>query len=359
MPEIWILGATGRVGRAVAPLLVGPRAAASGLDVVLVGRNPERLAGAASVIGGAARVLQAGSLTATAELIAREQPSVVINTIGPFAETAMPIIDACLPGSHYLDITNEILAMNAVFARHDDAVTAGRSLVTATGFGVLGVEAAVLKACAGLEDIDTVRGDAMPLVAPEPGRMGEALAGSIIGGLTAGGLRYAGGRLVRAGIGSRVETITTPDGTTIRTGSAPTGELIAAQRASGAPNVLAATSLLPTGLPVRVALTAIGVLARIGWIRSTLVRRMAAMEGSLDSEAERTSTWARARVRTTAGRERTAWLRAGDAMDFTAAVTAEVASRLARGEGRPGAFTPGGLFGAELAEAAGAELSVD
>jgi hypothetical protein len=40
-------------------------------------------------------------------------------------------------------------------------------------------------------------------------------------------------------------------------------------------------------------------------------------------------------------------------MDFTVAAAAEVAARLARGEGRPGAYTPGALFGPDLAEAAG------
>jgi short subunit dehydrogenase-like uncharacterized protein len=42
-----------------------------------------------------------------------------------------------------------------------------------------------------------------------------------------------------------------------------------------------------------------------------------------------------------------------------AAATAEVAQRLARGEGRPGAFTPAALFGPELALAAGGEFVID
>lgn len=359
MAEIWILGATGRVGRAVAV-----RLAAEGAERALVGRNRERLAEVAASAGGSVRILQAGSLAASTELIAREQPAVVINTIGPFTETAMPVVDACLPGSHYVDVTNELPAVNAVLDRHHEAVTAGRTLVTASGFGVLGVEAAVLAACTalrelGLTDIDTVRCDAMPLVAAESGPMGEALAASIVGGLADGGLRYSAGRLTRTSFGSRVETITTPDGTRIRTGSAPTGELLAARRASDAPNVVAATSLLPTGLPVRAALTVIGMLARTGRIRRLLVRRLAAVEGSLGPAADRKFTWARARVRTSSGETRTAWLRAGDAMDFTVGVIAEVASRLAGDEGRPGAYTPGALFGPELAEVAGAELMVE
>jgi hypothetical protein len=46
-------------------------------------------------------------------------------------------------------------------------------------------------------------------------------------------------------------------------------------------------------------------------------------------------------------------------MDFTARVATEVALRLARGQGRPGAFTPGALFGPELAGAAGGEFLLE
>ena len=46
-------------------------------------------------------------------------------------------------------------------------------------------------------------------------------------------------------------------------------------------------------------------------------------------------------------------------MDFTASVAAEVTCRLLHGEGRPGAFTPGALFGAELAEAPGGLFVLD
>ena len=45
-------------------------------------------------------------------------------------------------------------------------------------------------------------------------------------------------------------------------------------------------------------------------------------------------------------------------MEFTVNVAAQVVSRLARGEGRPGAFTPGALFGPGLAESAGGEFIV-
>ncbi|MFJ3494322.1 hypothetical protein ACIPPJ_12065 [Streptomyces sp. NPDC086091] len=53
------------------------------------------------------------------------------------------------------------------------------------------------------------------------------------------------------------------------------------------------------------------------------------------------------------GVTRDGWLRAGDGMDFTADTLTEVAVRLARGEGKPGAYTPAAAFGPELAAAAG------
>ena len=73
----------------------------------------------------------------------------------------------------------------------------------------------------------------------------------------------------------------------------------------------------------------------------------------------RTSSWGHARVEWSDGTVREGWLRVGDGTDFTAAVAAEVTQRLLRGEGRPGAHTPGSLFGPELAEAIGGEFVVD
>jgi hypothetical protein len=49
------------------------------------------------------------------------------------------------------------------------------------------------------------------------------------------------------------------------------------------------------------------------------------------------------------GTSREGWLRAGDGMDYSASV----AARLARGEGKPGAYTPAAVFGPDLATAAG------
>lgn len=71
----------------------------------------------------------------------------VLNTIGPFARTAVPIAGACLPGGHYLDLANDIVAVPALLGLHGQALAAGKTLITGAGFGVLATEAVVARLC--------------------------------------------------------------------------------------------------------------------------------------------------------------------------------------------------------------------
>src|SRR6476620_4291 len=101
MQTIWILGATGKGGRAIASELIG----ATSAEVVLVGRDHDRLAAAAASLGGQSRIVVASGPAELATLIAAETPTVVVNTIGPFGETTGPLARACLTaGSHYVDL---------------------------------------------------------------------------------------------------------------------------------------------------------------------------------------------------------------------------------------------------------------
>jgi hypothetical protein len=72
----------------------------------------------------------------------------------------------------------------------------------------------------------------------------------------------------------------------------------------------------------------------------------------------RQSSWAHARVEWASGKASEGWLRVGDGSEFTPDVAAEVAHRLLKGEGRPGAHTPGALFGPGLAEAVGGTFTI-
>lgn len=159
----------------------------------------------------------AGSVDALVGEITRNKPTVVINTIGPFTDTALPIARACLPGTHYIDLSNELPSIIVLLGLHEEAASSGSTLVTGAGFGVLATESVVLKLCEGQPPAIRVRVDAMPVVESEPGPFGEALAATIIDGLAAGGRQYAKGQLVHAKLLSDFETLTLPDGAFVNT----------------------------------------------------------------------------------------------------------------------------------------------
>jgi short subunit dehydrogenase-like uncharacterized protein len=351
---VWILGATGRTGRAIAALL-----AARGLATVLVGRDAGRLRELAEKAGADARTVVAATFEETTAVLARSAPAVVVNTIGPFTSTAVPVIRACPPGSHYLDLSNELTSIRQVLDLHDEAAANGSTLVPGAGFGVCATEAAVRKACEGRPAPDRVRVDGLARVESEPGAVGRALAASMIDGLAIGGRRYAAGRLVRARLGGGVETLTLPDGTTARTLALPTGDLEAAHRASGAPHVTAGNSEVPSGLAVRALLPVLAAAVARPRIGDAAKRRLARVELKTGTPT-RDHSWARAHATWPDGTTREVWLRAGDGMAFTAGVAAEVAARLTESSAAPGAHTPATLFGPGLAESVGAEfLSTD
>ena len=192
------------------------------------------------------------------------------------------------------------------------------------------------------------------MVALEAGTLGTALAASMIDALRAGGRQYANGRLTTARLGGK-HTITLPDGETVTSMTAPTAELIAARNASGAPFVVATTSFGSAGSAL---LPVLRVLVSIPAVRRFAIARMARMRIKA-APRPRQHSWGHAVVEWPDGTSREGWLRAGEGMDYTAGVVAEVATRLARGEGKPGAYTPAALFGAGLAEIGGASLILD
>lgn len=346
--EIWVLGATGRIGREAVEHL-----RQAGAEVVIAGRNRERL----THVSPDARAVT-GTLDEICARLVAEAPTVVINTVGPFAVTAPQVAQACPPGTHYVDISNELSAFETLHAMEGEAAATGRTLVSGAGFGVLATESVLLHLLAGEEKPSRVRVDAIASVATEPGALGEALAATIVNALLDGGREVRQGRLVRTRAGGAAERLTTPDGDVVTTASMGSGELFAAWLASGAPSVIGASALAPANPAVRAATSAIGGLLRLPGMAGFATRRLAGITTTTAKERPRRSSWGRARVEWPSGRVREGWLRTGEGMTFTAAAVTEVAKRLAKGEGRPGAFTPARLFGPEVALAAGAEFVV-
>jgi short subunit dehydrogenase-like uncharacterized protein len=351
--EIWLLGATGRTGRSI-----GARLVEAGREPVLVGRDGERMQAAGTGMGLTdPRLVIADSIPGIAAAIDEQKPAVVINTIGGYAQTAGMIARACLPGGHYLDLANDLVAIPRLLDLNDEAVDGGSTFVTGAGFGVLGAQSVVAKLCEGRSTPTHVRVDVVPSVAIEAGPLGEALAESIVSGMTTGGLRYEGGQLVPARLASEPQRVTLPDGDVVGSALVPLGELVAAQLASGAPSVVVTSALLPTGA-ARHLLPTLGRILSIAALRKFAVRRLSAVTLKA-APRPREHSWSHAVVSWPDGTTREGWLQCDDAMDFTCAVMAQGALALARGEAKSGAYTPAIAFGADLAIAAGGTFLLD
>ncbi|MUL78535.1 saccharopine dehydrogenase NADP-binding domain-containing protein [Mycolicibacterium sp. CBMA 226] len=350
MQTIWVLGATGKGGRAIASELIGTTTA----DVVLAGRDHDRLAAAAASIGGRSRTLVAAGPTELATRIAAEKPTVVVNTIGPFGETTGPLARACLTaGSHYVDLANELPPVQELLGLDTEARRAGVALVTGAGFGVLATEALVLELAGGRPAAARATVAAMPTV----DGLGSAVLASVVDAVAYGGRRYRNGQLERTRLGADHAWIPVPDLPAIQAIAVPTGELEAARRASGAADVLAFSSEVPSGRTVRAALPALSALLSARPVHTGLQRLISRTKLTPPAKSGDVS-WAYARLDWADRTHREAWLRTGEGYSFTAKVAALTAMRLSDGHGSPGAATPGALFGPDLARDAGAQIIV-
>lgn len=349
--EVWILGAGGRIGSAVTTRLVD-----RGRRPVLVGRESDRLRETAAGLG--LRAVIADGVDAIAAEINRQRPAVVFNAIGNYADAATALARACMPGGHYLDLAADLTAVPRLLELHEEAATHGSTLVTGSGFGVLATEAIVVKLCENRPTPAAVRVDALSSVATEEGVMGAGFAASIIDSMTTGGRRYTDGRMVTARLGADPRHLTLPDGQKVKSAGAPTAELLAAHRASNAPSVTVTTALAPTQPVVRAVLPLAARLMAVPALRHFAVRRMAGTKLKA-APRPRQHSWGHAVITWPDGTRREGWLRAGDGMDYTAAVAAEVATRLAKGEGKPGAYTPAAALGPGIAVIAGGTFLLD
>jgi short subunit dehydrogenase-like uncharacterized protein len=317
---VWaIYGATGFTGG-----LIAREAVARGERPLLVGRSDDRLRAVAEPLG---LEWSTGALDGV---------DLVVNAAGPFAVTVGPVLDACIAmGAHYLDISNELVQVQRVFAQDARLRQAGVSAIPAAGFGTVATDAAASAAVAALPGAtrlevcmfgDNVEG-------------GPGTASSVVDVLAQGGVRLEGGVVVRSLLGSGTTRVGTPRGTRTMVPVA-TGDILITGHSTGVPDISAFVAFKAPGAALRIGLPIISALARAKILRSL-------PEGSAKpGHVHRSSAWARATD--ASGRQATAWLETGEGYSFTASVV--VSAVLATLASKPvGATTVAAAFGGDFA----------
>ena len=135
--DVVIYGATGFVGRLTAAYIAehGPE----DVRVALAGRSRERLEEVRNRLGGRAvnwplLIADSADRAALDEIVGSTRA--VATTVGPYAKYGMPLVTACAEaGTHYADLTGEVLFIRDVIERCDAAAKqSGARIVHSCGF---------------------------------------------------------------------------------------------------------------------------------------------------------------------------------------------------------------------------------
>ena len=359
MQSIWLLGAYGRSGRVVTKIL-----STKEVDLVLVGRDEAQLQKLVESLptnnNKKPRLFVSGSLETIADEISKAGPVTVVNFFGPFYESMPIILKKCQPGSRYCDLNNDFVTMQDLFKLENESKSKNFCLVGGAGFGVLGSETLAYKILESHSGkAKNVRIDSFPFVKSEGGTMGQTLARTIVEGIPVGSRCFQNGRLIKCGFGAEFHEITLPDGQKLGAGAVPLGDLIVVQNVTQAPSVLVASGMVPSSSVVRnVLFPLVSGIMSFQFMRDFAVKRMAKLEipptDSLKEKREFSFLHGKVEFEDMSVSE--GWLKLGDASDFTNKVCAEVAFRLAKGDGKAGVFTPATLFGKDFAMEFGAEF---
>ncbi|GAA2945062.1 MULTISPECIES: saccharopine dehydrogenase family protein [Streptomyces] len=130
-PRLLVYGATGYTGK-----LVAEHAKESGLDVVVAGRNQERVKALGEELGVDSRAFTVDDPAPLRDAL--DGITVVLNVAGPFHRTAGPLMDACIDqGVHYLDTTAEYDVFATARSRHAEAAAAGVMVMSGAGWDVV------------------------------------------------------------------------------------------------------------------------------------------------------------------------------------------------------------------------------
>jgi short subunit dehydrogenase-like uncharacterized protein len=323
-----IYGANGYTGELIARLAVG-----RGERPILAGRDATAIGALASSLGLDHRVVDLRDPVALRAAL--DGVRVVAHCAGPFSATASAMVDACLvTGTHYLDITGEIDVFEAVFARHDEAVTAGIVLLPGAGFDVVPTDCLAATLHAALPGAVTLE-----LAFRAGGGLSPGTARSSLEGAAGGGRVRRGGVLVPVAAGSPRRLVPFPSGERMAT-AIRWGDLVTGYRSTGIPDITTYT-VLPSGA----RLSSVMAWAPLRRVAAGAVGRFVRGPSDTTRKGSRTEVWGE--VTDASGAHVSATLTGPNAYDLTADSVVRAAALI--DAVTPGAHTPSSAFTAAYA----------
>lgn len=323
--------------------LVARFAKEDGVEVVLSGRNPDRLRAQAEKYDlpfVVADLDHPDSIRA-----ALEGKAVVVHCAGPFARTYEAMARACIETrTHYTDITGEANVFAGLWAFDDAAKRAGVMLLPGTGFDVVPSDclaAHVKSRCL----------DATHLTLAWRGRGGgvsHGTATTMAENFAAGGLVRRNGELTPVPTAYATRTIDFGDGRPAHCMTIPWGDVVTAYRSTAIPNIevyteapAKATTMLRLARPML-------PLLNVGPVQRMIKRRIdSAPAGPSDESRARAymELWAEARGPSGTAVSR---MRTPEGYTLTGKMALAIALKASGGSVQAGFQTPSTAYGKDV-----------
>ncbi len=335
MTDTFLLyGATGYTGS-----LTARTAVERGLRPILAGRNPDKVKALAEALGLAWRAFALDD-TPALERALREVPA-VLHCAGPYSQTYKPMVEACLrTGTHYLDITGEMLEHLALAERDGEARAAGVMLLPSVGFDVVPSDCLAAHLQRRLPTATH-----LVLAFQAVGGWSRGTLISAIDTIDRPGMIRKDGKLVRVPAAYKTCAVDFGAGP-VPCVTIPWGDLATAYRSTGIPNIETYMALPGPG---RLALKAAGLLGNP--LGKRLLLKLAPLFPAGPGEAQRAAGFSLlwGEVTDGAGGHAAARMRTPHAYTLTALAALAAVARVLAGDVHPGYQTPARAYGPDFA----------
>lgn len=329
-----IYGAYGYTGR-----LTVLAAREQGLQPLICGRAAGPLTRIAAESGCRHKAIDLGESARLRRNLA--DISVVLNCAGPFAQTAKPLIDACLEtGTHYLDITGEIDVFNYAQSRHQDAVDAGIVLCPGVGFDVVPTDCLAATLSHAMPDATH-----LTLGFDSSSRLSPGTAKTSVSKLPSGGRIRRDGEIVQVPLAYHTREIDFGNGTKLAM-TIPWGDIATAYHTTGIGNI---ETYIPASEKLIKRMRLLNKLRRpLGWswVQRRLYQQIDKKVIGPDRDARHKSpmyVWGE--VRNGQGNVRSARVRTANGYALTVVASVHISRHLLEQSVEPGYYTPSRLMG--------------
>jgi short subunit dehydrogenase-like uncharacterized protein len=343
-----IYGAYGFTGKLITKLAVE-----KGHEIIIAGRDAEKTESIAKLYD---LPFQVYSLDDQQRLDASlREVKAVLHCAGPYSQTALPMMDACLrAGVHYLDITGELEIFELAASKSDAAKKAGIVIMPGVGFDVVPTDclAAYLK---------SQMPDATYLEMGFKGvsKLSRGTALTMAENMHKGGMIREDGQLkpVPAAYKTRKVDINGKPQTFV---SIPWGDVSTSYYSTGIPNIILYTGVHPKQVGTMRTLYKLRGLFKIGFIQRMIQNKIKkSIVGPNEQLLNEGRSYLWGEVKNDAGRKFFARLETMEGYKLTSITAVRAMEKLLSGNVSAGFKTPSLAFGSEFIMETGDTIRTD